>query len=193
MLYNIIKNRKMTKSRKVIFSLIIILATVCTFFIGKYYENHKNDNMRSMNDLGISIPETRHKAIVNGDTKAYHDLQIIYLDYAKEDFLPIALDMANRQNYPQAYYDVYYTLFMMEYLNEETDAIIEWEMWNPRMSRFALEYLLIGAKLKDEQSIETIETYYLKNKRLSKILYQHNDLIDKYSNILKSIEKNNSV
>lgn len=193
MLYNIIKNRKMTKSRKVIFSLIIILATVCTFFIGKYYENHKNDNMRSMNDLGISIPETRHKAIVNGDTKAYHDLQIIYLDYAKEDFLPIALDMANRQNYPQAYYDVYYTLFMMEYLNEETDAITEWEMWNPRMSRFALEYLLIGAKLKDEQSIETIETYYLKNKRLSKILYQHNDLIDKYSNILKSIEKNNDV
>ena len=160
----------MTKSRKVIFSLIIILATVCTFFIGKYYENHKNDNMRSMNDLGISIPETRHKAIVNGDTKAYHDLQITYLDYATEDFLPIALDMANRQNYPQAYYDVYSTLFMMEYLNEETDAITEWEMWNPRMSRFALEYLLIGAKLKDEQSIETIETYYLKNKYLKKFV-----------------------
>lgn len=178
----------MTNSKKMMYSLIIILVIVGTFFIGKYYENHKNDYIRSMNDLGISIPETRHKAIGKGDSEAYHDLQITYLDYATEDFLPIALDMANKQNYPQAYYDVYSTLFMMEYLDEETDSVTEWEKWNPRMSRFALEYLLIGAKLKDEQCKETIKNYYVKNKRLSKILYQHKDLIEKYSSVLKDIE-----
>lgn len=179
----------MRKSKKIILLIIIFFALVGSFMIGKYYENHKFDNVRSMNDLGISIPETKHRAFTKGDTEAYRDLQITYLDYAKEDFLPIALEMANKQNFPPAYYDVYFTLILMESLDEESDSISKWEKWNPRMQRFALEYLLIGAKLKDESSIETIKNYYLENKKLSQILNRHKDLVSEYSVTLKAIEK----
>jgi hypothetical protein len=157
--------------------------------IGKYYENHKFDNVRSMNDLGISIPETKVKALRKGDAEAYHDLKITYLDYATEDFLPIALEMANRQNFPPAYYDVYSTLILMESLDEESDSISKWKKWNFRMERFALEYLLIGAQLKDQQSIETVKDYYLENKKLSEILNRHKDLVSEYSVTLKTIGK----
>ena len=178
----------MTKSKKIGFSLIAFIVLVGIFLFGRYFERHKDDDVRSMNDLGISIPETSIKAFVKGDTNAYHDLQITYLDYSTEDFLPIALEMANTQNYPPAYYDVYFTLTKMENLDEESDSISEWETWNPRMQRIAFEYLLIGAKLGDSQSIETLKNYYIKNKRLNKILLKHRDLISKYSVTLKKIE-----
>jgi hypothetical protein len=179
----------MRKSKIIILLITILFAFVGSFMIGKYYENHKFDNVRSMNDLGISIPETKVKALRKGDAEAYHDLKITYLDYATEDFLPIALEMANTQNFPPAYYDVYSTMISMESLDEESDSISKWENWNPRMQRFALEYLLIGAKLKDASSIETIKDYYLENKKLSKILNGHKDLVSEYSMTLKTIEE----
>jgi len=146
------------------------------------------EHTKPMNDLGISISEEILKAIDKGDKRAYRNLVITYLDYPTQDFLPIAMEMANKQNYPPAYYDVYSTLTVMENLDEENDSISEWENWNPRMRRIALEYLLIGAKFGDEQSIETIKEYYKENKRLNKILYRNEDLIIQYSETIKSIK-----
>ena len=176
-------------SKKIIISIIIISVLLAGFLFGTYFEKYKTDNTRSMNDLGISIYETQLKAIDKGDIYAYSQLQTTFLDYKAEDFLPIALEMANKQNHPPAYYDVYCTLRDMAFLDEEDSFNPNWDKWNPRMERLGIEYLLIGAKLGDKQSTEMIRNYYLKNKRLFRILLRNKDLVVQYSETIKSIEK----
>jgi len=149
----------------------------------------KTDNSRSMNDLGININETKIKALVYGEEGAYQALSITYLDFPNEEFLPIALEMANKHNYPTAYFDVYFTLICMENLNEEYDSIEKWKNINPKIKRFALEYLLSGVELEHEQSIETLKEYYLPNKKLNEILYSEHFLLEQYSKILTQLEQ----
>jgi len=143
-----------------------------------------------MNDTGIPIYNLKRDALGKGDIGAYQNLSTEYLDYSTEEFLPIALEMANRHNYPVAYFDVYFTLTRIENLHEDSNSIEDWENWNPKMKRLAFEYLLAGAELKHEQSIEILQDYFLKNKRLSKILNSQSDLIKTYSKTLEKIKSN---
>lgn len=180
------------KSKKQLYSIvaIIIILIVGMFFLGKKYEAYQSDSVFSMNDTGLSIYNLKRDALGKGNIDAYQNLSTEYLDYSTEEFLPIALEMANRHNYPTAYFDVYFTLTRMEHLYEDTDSLSKWENWNSKMRRLALEYLLSGAKLNHEQSIETLKDYYLTNKRLNAILLLHPDLVEQYSKTLEKIMTN---
>lgn len=68
------------------------------------------------------------------------------------------------------------------------NSILDWKKLSTKMSRLALEYLLTGADLGDEQSIETLRNYYLKDKKLNQILAGHQDLVKKYSKTIDKIK-----
>lgn len=62
-----------------------------------------NEPTRSMNVL---------EDLVNskGDIGAYEELETAYLDYPHGEFYKFAKIMADKYNYPQAFYDVYFQL-----------------------------------------------------------------------------------
>lgn len=180
----------MKRNEKILSVILLVILISGSFYLGIKYESFRQSEIEEsfpMNHTGFSIYDLKTKALGKGDTIAYSNLTTEYLDFASEDFLPIALEMANEQNYPKAYFDVYNTITTMSNLSE-SDKIEKWEKLNPRMRRLAFEYLLIGAKLGHEQSIKTLKDCFVKGKPLSKVLYSNEDLVKGYFKLLKNIK-----
>lgn len=114
--------------------------------------SHSTKEVKSMNSSTRSINELRKLIIENGDTSAYYELYIQYLDFESQDFLVYAMIMANKYDYPQAYFDVFDCLtepffqnctFMDEKMDEKTASI-------------AINYLLLAAEKGHEQAKEMV-------------------------------------
>jgi hypothetical protein len=146
---------------------------------------HKKE--RSMNTPSESIKSLYDKALDRGDTSAYYSLKIAFLDYKPMDFLPIALIMANKNNFPAAYYDVYSTLCDMENLNEE-DSTEKWRNWNPGFRQMAFDYLLKYATFQDSIHANEILSSFKSTQPLGQLLRSDTVLIFKYSSILNKIK-----
>ena len=118
---------------------------------------------RSMNDMGDETELL--KLAQKGDTDAYDDLAIAYLDFPRGDFLPIAIEMAGKYDYPIAYHDVYSIVLDTGkvYPDEPIDAL------DKKSIDFALDYLISGAKKGDEQCLDNILSYYL----IDSLYYKH--------------------
>ncbi|MBP5426524.1 MAG: hypothetical protein J6Y29_01280 [Clostridiales bacterium] len=110
----------------------------------------KKDKGVPMNYREIPDSVLEKLVIEKGDTSAYYDLFVSYLDYSPEKFLPYALIMANKYNYPQAYYDVYDRLW---YLYENSDSL------DVTTKKIALEYLEKAAQKGHTQARQTLEEY----------------------------------
>lgn len=110
----------------------------------------KKDKGVPMNYREIPDSVLEKLVIEKGDTSAYYDLFVSYLDYSPEKFLPYALIMANKYNYPQAYYDVYDRLW---YLYGNPDSL------DVATKKFALEYLEKAAQKGHAQARQTLEEY----------------------------------
>jgi TPR repeat protein len=65
---------------------------------------------RSMNQPEGSLEELTNCALENGDTAAFRELEIAYLDFPQGAFLPIALAMADRHPFAPADFSVYRSL-----------------------------------------------------------------------------------
>jgi TPR repeat protein len=63
--------------------------------------------MRSMNQRELPLDTLLVRALNKGDTNAYSELSITYLDMPYGEFIPIAKKFADTYNYAPAYYDVY--------------------------------------------------------------------------------------
>lgn len=101
-----------------------------------------------MNYSERSDSELEKLVIEKGDTSAYHELFVIYLDYPSERFLPYALIMANKYNYPQAYFDVYDRLW---YLYDSPDSL------DNTSKKMAIEYLRRAALKGHAQAREILK------------------------------------
>lgn len=103
----------------------------------------------SMNEQSRSDSELIRDILMKGDTSAYDDLSIAFLDYANEDqFLVYALIMANKYDYPQAYYHVYIHLW---YLYGD-----DHQMLDSTTRKMALNYLRKAAEKGHEQAQEAL-------------------------------------
>lgn len=80
----------------------------------------RDKNTISMNDPGRPISELKEMALLKGDTNAYDRLSIAHLDLPIEEFIPIAQEMAEKHKYPQAYFDVYWSICETGNINEES-------------------------------------------------------------------------
>ena len=90
----------------------------------------------------------------NGDTAAYNELAIVYLDYPEDSLLPYAIMMADKYDYTKAYLDVYYCILDM-YAGGDVARINEIDLANRKK---ALKYLKVAADRGLEQAKTDLDT-----------------------------------
>ena len=140
------------------------------------YDGCKQSNKTyySMNSSTTNISQLKQQIIETGDTSAYYDLEIQLLDYkyGNEELLAYALIMANKYEYPQAYFDVFDCL-TAPYLSDISQI-------DTQTAQLAIEYLLLAADKGHSQAIDIVETYSIPQKcqdyieQISKIFQQNN-------------------
>jgi hypothetical protein len=80
--------------------IFVLLHTSCS-------DKKSDEEPRSMNQPDRPISLLKELVISKGDIGAYQELETAYLDYGHGDFYEIAKVMADKHDFPQAYYDVY--------------------------------------------------------------------------------------
>ena len=109
-----------------------------------------SDNAISMNDPLISEDSLKNSVLLSGDTNAYYDLSNLYLDKKfQEEFLLYAYIMANKYEYPQAYFDVFKCI--MSTFWTDIDSIDE------QSAKMGIEYLFKAADKGHLQAQELLE------------------------------------
>jgi TPR repeat protein len=118
-----------------------------------------------------SESELKKLTLQCGDIEAYNELIFAYVNYGS--VLPCALIMANKYDYPQAYYDVYDCLW---YLYDSPDMLDE------TTRKMAIEYLQKASLKGCLQARETLGEYYLNG-----IYFEKDTVIGKQ--LIKEAEK----
>jgi len=113
--------------------------------------------VQSMNQPSRSISDLKSLVLAKGDIQAYDELRIAYLDEPySEEFLLYAMIMANRFNYPQAYFDVY-NCFVNVFYSDITKI-------DENSSKIAIDYLIKAAQKGHEQAQEMVKEYSINSK-----------------------------
>lgn len=107
------------------------------------------------------ISELKELVLSKGDTAAFDELEIAFLNEKyKEEYLIYSIFMANKYNYPPAYFQVYYCLIsVFERHSQPTDL---------ETKTLAIKYLKKGVDLKDCESTKELGNLYLKGKYVLK-------------------------
>lgn len=144
--------------------LVLALPIVLFTFIScdmKKSESNSNEIVRSMNQPTVSESELKKAVLYKGSTSAYDELSISYLDHSiQEEFLFYAMIMANKYNYPQAYFDVYFYLT----LTFSTDI----SNIDDKSANLAVEYLLKAYEREHHQAKDIVEEYSVTSDKNSK-------------------------
>jgi hypothetical protein len=122
--------------------------------------NINSDTGKSKEEISMnqaeSIPQNYKNLVVkNGDIDAYKTLSIEYMDHKyPEEFLLYAMIMANKYDYPQAYFDVFTCLtdVYMSDLNK-MDTIT---------ANLAINYLIKAYKWQHHQAKKIVDEYSIK-------------------------------
>ncbi|MDR0196153.1 MAG: hypothetical protein LBI73_13615 [Myroides sp.] len=93
-----------------------------------------------------SFNHYKELALMKGDTTAYYQLSLDYMDSPYDGFLYTALIMANKYNYHIAYYDVY-DILTQKYGLQELDE---------KTKELAIDYLRKGAQKGNKNCIEQL-------------------------------------
>lgn len=145
-----------------------IIIAILVFTVGLFILYHINSRKQvlvksvSMNNTR-PIKELKKLVLSKGDTIAYIELRIAYfnVDYYEEEFLLYSIIMADKYNYPKAYYYVYKCL----------TSIFEWHHYgkiDEKTKNLALKYLKEGAELNDSESTNELSKLYFEGKYVAK-------------------------
>lgn len=132
----------MLKTRKE----ILLLFTCFLFFAC-----NKCNEISTGNSPSRPIDEIKQD-VIEGDENAYFELRSIYLDYPPEDFLYWSLLMANKNDFPIAYFDVFQTM-ILSYVGGRYYRFYEMDI---RTQNFTLEYLKIASDKGVKQANEIL-------------------------------------
>lgn len=128
------------------FSIVIIALLCCSC-------THSDKASRPMNDSSKTITQLKQEILETGDTSAYESLSVELLDfkYGDEELLPYAMIMANQYDYPQAYFDVYFSMTApyKDHINP-IDSLT---------AQLAIKYLLIASEKGHGQASEIVESH----------------------------------
>jgi hypothetical protein len=92
---------------KIIYYVIVIFYLVQVSCSNKNSKEEVTITVKSMNQPERPISVLRDLVISKGDIGAYEELCIAYMDFEHGDFYEIAKIMADKYDYPAAYYEVY--------------------------------------------------------------------------------------
>jgi len=142
-----------------------IIITFLLFTVGLFTIYHISSKKQvliksvSMNNTR-PIKELKKLVLSKGDTIAYKELRIAYLnvDYYEEEFLLYSIIMADKYNFPKAYYYVYRSLTSIFEFHQYTGKIDE------KTKMLALKYLKKGVELNDSESTHVLSELYLEGK-----------------------------
>lgn len=154
----------MKKKSLVLVALIFIIAC----------NDKEKDKGLPMNNIGKSdLSKYKELALTKGDTNAYYQLQLDYMDSPYQGFLNVAMSMADKYGYHLAYYNVYECL---------TDESKDLNTLSEQNKDLALKYLIEGAKKGNRNCMNILGHYYLEGKYLKRDIEKGKELI-KESNI----------
>lgn len=151
---------------KVVFIYIIAIITISC--------NNKKGEF-SLNQAGMPSKKSRELALKKGDTNAYHELSIEYMDSPNNPgFLETAVTMADKYKYHEAYLDVYYVL--TDYYHRRDNRNLD-DLDSEKITR-AMKYLAIGAKKGNKECKKILGQYYLDGKYVNKDIIKGKKLIE---------------
>lgn len=143
------------------FILIVLIISSCN-----------QQHVTPMNQPLRPLKEVKDKVIKMGDIQSYEELSTAYMDYEIGEFLPYALLMANKYNYPQAYYDVYECLVLMQSIGKGTIESVD-----PKTKSLALEYLKLSSEKGLHLGMKTLGRFYMDGKYMPKDTVKGNQLL----------------
>lgn len=135
-------------------------------------KGNKKDEL-PVNYTANSIKELTKRAIENGDTGAYYQLSLDYMDSPYDGFLRTALLMANKHGYSQAFIDVYYCLTDLSHKKDNTEL----DHIDEHTRKLALEYLMKGVEKGNKECMQILGHHYIEGKYLPKDEEKGNELI----------------
>jgi hypothetical protein len=146
-----------------------IILTITILFFSCNLENKKEENKHEKhNELSFSTnqqgnsneTELKMAVLYEGDTQSYERLDIAFLDYSfQEEFLIYALIMANKYDYPQAYFDVYVCL---------TNVFSDISEIDEATANLAISYLLKAKDKGHHQANDIVEKHNISSTENSK-------------------------
>ena len=151
--------------------IINVFLFLVGIFFGYEYFNYRNiqkikiaTSTISFNDTGYSIEELKQRIITKGDTSAYKNLRIEYLDrkFYDDEILFYSIIMSNKYCYPPAFFDVYFHLTSIYEHNNKIGKI------DNRTIKMALDFLNKGVELNDYDAICKLRDLYLEGSYVTK-------------------------
>jgi|GEM_PF-5173377 len=151
--------------------IINVLLFLVGIIFGYEYFNYRNiqkikisASTITFNDTGYSIEELKQRIITKGDTSAYKNLRIEYLDrqYYDDEILFYSIVMSNKYCYSPAFLDVYFHLTSIYEHNNKIGKI------DNRTIKMALDFLNKGVELNDYDAICKLRDLYLEGRYVTK-------------------------
>ncbi|MGE5436665.1 MAG: hypothetical protein ACM3O3_05505 [Syntrophothermus sp.] len=140
--------------------LTYILLLIAIVFVSCKQKRERAIEVITMNNTR-PINELKELVLLKGDTVAYDELETAFMNEKyKEEYLIYSMIMANKYNYPRAYFQVYYCLVS---IYEHHLGTIDLET-----KTLALKYLRRGVELKECQSTKELGNLYLDGKYVPK-------------------------
>lgn len=106
----------------------------------------------------------KKEALIKGDTSAYYQLSLDYMDSPYDGFLYTALIMANKYDYHLAYGDVYEVLTNHDY----KIGVSELEGLDEKTRTMALDYLKAGAEKGNKECKRILGRLYIEGQYVEK-------------------------
>ena len=119
--------------------------------------------IQSINQPTKPLEELKERVRRSGDAQAYEELSTAYMNEGISEILPYSLLMANKYNYPQAYYDVYESLVLMQSVGQNTIDSLDVKTLD-----MALEYLKLSSDKGLFLGKKILGQYYIDGKYLLK-------------------------
>jgi len=152
-----------------IIKIICLVAAINSISCGKQKEEF------SLNQGSLPLDKLEELALKNGDTIAYHELSIEYMDSPNDTtFYKVALAMADKYDYHAAYLDVYYSLTDYYHRNDYKDL----DDLDLQKRKIAIDYLIKGADKGNKDCKKILGQYYLDGKYVAKDKIKGRKLIE---------------
>lgn len=148
---------------------ILVLMIYALVFI--FFSCNQNKGIPMNNVSNSEMESYRKSAVEKGDTIAYKELELE--NYQSDSFLYVSLIMANKYNYPSAYYNVFHCL-VKQSNKKELEALDDLDEMTKKM---AIDYLIMGAEKGDKQCQKILGKFYLEGKYLKKDVEKGSQLI----------------
>jgi len=151
--------------KRIYYIIIAILVITVGLFTIFHFSSDKQVLVKSVSMNNTRpIKELKKLVLSKGDTIAYKELSIAYINvrYYEEEFLLYSIIMADKYNFPKAYYYVYKCLTSIFEFHQYTGKIDE------KTKKLALKYLKEGVELNDGESTHVLSELYLEGKYVPK-------------------------